>query len=251
MRPLILAANDDIGRLDIAMHDGRRLLRKVLEYIKDLRSINQDVALLHRLVEPVHALFQVLAIHVLLHHKVAPALFKVVGNVWNEWMVKVGKGNHFLFEVAFVFLEPGRVVVIGYQFLNNNLLVIQAIIAGEQSRAHTTFTQHFFDDVAPALQGSTHRQSARIHCAHSSAATGITGRGRRIAGRGGRIADVSAAVAAITDAITIFSFTIWTFHSLPTFFDLGTGLRSLRYLSSCAYSSDYTVFLVSRRERIF
>ena len=71
VRPLILLTDDDVGGFDITMHNGRRLLRQVLQHVEDLRSDIQRLAFLHWLTRAIQAIFQVFPFDIFLYHEVA------------------------------------------------------------------------------------------------------------------------------------------------------------------------------------
>src|SRR5712691_10628569 len=47
----IFGPDDDISRLDVTMHNWRRLLRQVVKYVQDFRRIPKPFAFLHRRIE--------------------------------------------------------------------------------------------------------------------------------------------------------------------------------------------------------
>ncbi len=205
VRALIFSADDDVGGLDVAMHNGRVLLRQVVQDIQDLPGVAQRIALLHGLVGAIHALLEVLAIDELLHHEVARSLLEVIRHVRHEGMVDVGQGCHFALEVAHIVRHFGRVGIVGDQFFDDDGLAVQAQIGRQQGRAHATLAEHLFDDVAAALQTRTGGERAGVgssHYLHTCGQGAIS------------LVKLPATIGTIANSIAILSVAIRTFHCL-------------------------------------
>ena len=112
VRSFVFCSDDDIGGFDVAVHNGRRFLGKVVEDVQHLRGIAKGFSFFHGLIDTVHAFFEVFAFYVFLNHEVARPFLEVVGHVWYQGVIEVRKGSYFAFEVPYVFLEFGWIGVV-------------------------------------------------------------------------------------------------------------------------------------------
>ena len=112
MSTLIACTNNDICWLNITMDNRLRLLCQIVKDIEYLRCINQDITLFQWLIEMIQVFFQVLALHVFLHHEVACTFLEVISDIGHEGMINMGQRRYFPLEIAHILLQPSRVNVI-------------------------------------------------------------------------------------------------------------------------------------------